>query len=200
MRFFFLLFLSFLLFSCASTPPSNTQNSCMIFEEKKSWYKHTKKSYEKWGVPIHIQLAIIKYESAFQNRAKTERKKLLGVIPWKRKSSAFGYGQVVDGTFDWYKKDTGEYGASRVNFKDVTNFIGWYVNKSHEMLGIRKDDAYNQYLAWHEGQGGFADKSYLDKPELITYARKLEQTAKLYEMQINDCKDVLENRIYWWYF
>ena len=47
----------------------------------------------------------MRQESAFQNRIKPERTKLLGLIPWKRKSSALGYSQAIDATWDWYRKE-----------------------------------------------------------------------------------------------
>jgi hypothetical protein len=50
----------FFIFIACSSIPKNTQNSCAIFEERYLWYKHSKASYEKWGVPIHIQLAFVK--------------------------------------------------------------------------------------------------------------------------------------------
>ena len=92
MRVFILILISFfILFSCASKPPAKQENICSIFEQKSSWYRLANKSYEKWGAPIHVQMSILRQESAFQNRVKPERTKILGVIPWKRKSSAFGY-------------------------------------------------------------------------------------------------------------
>ena len=60
----------FLLVSCSSIP-KNTNNSCSIFfEERYLWYKYSKATYIKWGVPIHIQLAFIKKESDFNWLAK----------------------------------------------------------------------------------------------------------------------------------
>ena len=41
-------------------------------------------------------MAIIKQESSFIADAKPDRRKLLGFIPWKRKSSARGYAQAID--------------------------------------------------------------------------------------------------------
>ena len=58
-RLFIIIF--FLLSACSSIP-KNTQNSCAIFEERYLWYKHAKASYEKWGAPIHLQLAFVKKE------------------------------------------------------------------------------------------------------------------------------------------
>ena len=46
-----------IIFLCSSIP-KNTQNSCAIFEERYLWYKYSKATYEKWGVPIYIQLSI----------------------------------------------------------------------------------------------------------------------------------------------
>ena len=62
------------------------------------------KTEKRWGSPAYVTLAFIKQESDFQQGAKPERIKLLGFIPWKRKSSAYGYAQAIDGTWDIYKK------------------------------------------------------------------------------------------------
>jgi len=43
-----------------------------------------KKSEERWGTPIHVQLAIIRQESTFKFNARPPRKKLVGFIPWNR--------------------------------------------------------------------------------------------------------------------
>ena len=93
-----------LVASCASKPPKQQENICSIFEQKSSWYRIVNKSEEKWGAPIYVQMAIMRQESAFQNRIKPERTKLLGIIPWKRKSSSLGYTQAVDATWDCIKK------------------------------------------------------------------------------------------------
>ena len=127
------------LTSCSSIP-KNTQNSCAIFEERYLWYKHAKASYEKWGAPIHLQLAFVKKESDFNWLAKPPRRKLFKVIPFKRPSSSFGYSQAVVGTWDQYKKETNSPLATRARFKDSVDFIGWYVNKTSKILKPRGGD------------------------------------------------------------
>ena len=67
----------FFLLSACSSVPSNTANSCSIFDERYLWYKHTKKVEQKWGTPIYIQLAIIKMESDFDWLAKACKTKNL---------------------------------------------------------------------------------------------------------------------------
>ncbi len=178
--------------ACSTTPPKNIRDSCDIFEEKDDWYAAANDSYEKWGVPIHVQLAIIYQESSFVHDAKPPRKKLLWVIPWTRLSSAYGYGQIQDSTWDWYLESTSRRWADRDDFDDVVDFIGWYGAVTNRTLGVSKWDAYNQYLAYHEGHGGFKRKSYKKKPWLIKVARKVDNRAKSYRAQLKKCEDSLD--------
>ena len=76
-KYFFILL--FLLSSCSSIP-KNTSDGCSIFSERYLWYKYAKKTEQKWGTPIYIQLAIIKMESDFDWLAKPDRKKIFKVI------------------------------------------------------------------------------------------------------------------------
>jgi len=199
MRPFVIIFLLFIA-GCATTPPSNISDSCSIFREKSGWYKATKAVEKRYGTPIHVQLAIIKQESSFKHNAKPEKNYILGIIPWGRKSSAYGYAQVKDGTWDWYRDKTGNRGADRDNFADAVDFVGWYTNVTQRTLGISKWDAYNQYLAYHEGHGGFKRKTYNKKKWLIKVARKVEASAKQYAVQLNRCEDDLDKGFWLWPF
>ncbi|MBT4645558.1 MAG: transglycosylase SLT domain-containing protein [Pelagibacteraceae bacterium] len=180
--------------ACTSNQQINTADSCIIFDQKKNWYKATKKSYDKWETPIALQLAIINQESSFNQFAKPERKKFLGIFPGSRPSTAFGYAQVTNPTWEWYKTKTGNNNASRANFSDVTDFIGWYTTQSKNIIGISKKDFYNQYLAYHEGQGGWKKKSYLKKKWLIEVAKNVERNAKMYNNQLKDCENSLNRK------
>ena len=180
--------------ACTTIEPYMSVDSCILFKEKKSWYKATKKSYDKWGVPISLQLAIIRQESSFQQFAKPKRKKILGIIPGSRPSSAFGYAQVTNPTWNWYKSNTGNKNASRANFHDITDFIGWYVEQSNKMLGLSKKDAFNQYLAYHEGHGGWKKQSYKSKKWLIEAAKIVEINSNKYNNQLNHCEKQLDKK------
>jgi len=185
---------------CATSPPKNINDACAIFEHRSSWYKSAKHSYEKWGVPIDVQLAIIYQESRFNPDAKPPRTRLLWVIPWTRSSSAYGYGQVKDETWTWYQRATGNNWADRDDFEDVTDFIGWYGNVSHQKLGISKSDAYSQYLAYHEGHGGYRRKSYSGKKWLLRVAAKVNRNARRYRDQLTRCRKKLDRSLGWWPF
>ena len=189
----FLFLLCFLLTSCSSIP-SNTSNSCSIFNEKYLWYKYTKKVEQKWGTPIYIQLAIIKMESDFDWLAKPARQKIFKVIPFKRPSSSFGYSQAVKGTWQQYKKETGNKLATRARFKDSVDFIGWYTNKTETILKISKKDAFKQYLAYHEGWGNY--KYYKKNKKVIGLANKVKKQSEIYKKQLHKCRNSLNKNRY----
>ncbi len=183
-----------MLFGCATSPPKNLDNICSIFEEKPEWYREAKESYRKWKIPIPVMMAIVHQESRFQSDALPPRTKLLGFIPWTRPSSSYGYGQVLEETWDVYIRNTGNRGADRDDFGDVMDFIGWYCDRSHRKCYISRKDAYNLYLAYHEGQNGFNSRTYRGKSWLIQVARKVKQRAILYSAQLARCRGKLEEK------
>ncbi len=182
------LFLGVLLVTgCRQTPPKNIDNLCQIFDEKPRWFKKAKKSQKKWGTPIHVQMAIMRQESGFRFDARPGRKKILGLIPGRRKSSAYGFAQVKNATWDWYKRSTGNRGADRDDFADAVDFIGWYTHITQRKLGISKWDAKNQYLAYHEGHGGYQQGTWRQKEWLINVAKNVDNTARRYSSQLKRC-------------
>ena len=183
----------FFLTGCSSIP-SNTANSCSIFDEKYLWYKHSKKVEQKWGTPIYVQLAIIKMESDFDWLAKPARQKLFKVIPYKRPSSSFGYSQAIKGTWKQYKDETGNKYALRTRFKDSVDFIGWYTNKTEKILKVSKKDAFRQYIAYHEGWGNY--KNYKNNQKVIVLAKKVEGYSNKFKKQLNKCSKSLTTRKY----
>ena len=189
----FVILFIFFLTGCSSVP-SKTANSCSIFNERYLWYKYAKKTEQKWGTPIYIQLAIIKMESDFDWLAKPARQKIFKVIPYKRPSSSFGYSQAVKGTWEQYKKETGNKLATRARFKDSVDFIGWYTSKSETILKISKQDAFKQYLAYHEGWGNF--KHYKKNKKVIGLAKKVEKQSNIYKKQLLSCSNSLNKNKY----
>ena len=187
--------ISFFIFTVSCTSiPQNTSNSCKIFDERYLWYKHSKRVENKWGTPIHIQLAIIKMESDFDWLAKPPRKRLFKIIPFKRPSSSFGYSQAVKGTWEQYKNETGNKIATRARYKDSVDFIGWYTNKSKSILNIPLGDAFKQYLAYHEGWGNY--KNYKKNKKVITIAKKVEKQSQIYKQQLSKCINTLNRNKY----
>tara|TARA_B100000965_G_scaffold80436_1_gene64081 strand:- start:1191 stop:1775 length:585 start_codon:yes stop_codon:yes gene_type:complete len=184
----YILVICLFLIGCVTDRSFDASNICDIFEKNPKWKSYTEDTKEKWDVPVSLQLSFMKQESSFDRTARPPRKKVLGFIPGLRASSAYGYSQALDGTWEEYKQVTGNFNADRKNFKDASDFIGWYVDGSYRLLKLSKNDVYNHYLAYHEGRGGFQKKSYNKKQWLLGVAKKVERQAKEYSSQIKNCK------------
>ncbi|MDP7553837.1 MAG: transglycosylase SLT domain-containing protein [Candidatus Thioglobus sp.] len=194
------LALLLVLSGCFSTPAREVTNICHLLDEKVSWYQAAKKSEAKWLVPMHLQLAIIYQESHFSSNAKPPRNKIFGVIPGLRSSSSYGFTQAKKETWEWYQLKTGNNLASRSNFADSIDFVGWYVNQSEKRSNISRTDAYNQYLAYHEGQNGFNNKTYQKKPWLLEIANKVNNKSNDYKRQLSQCRAQLDSNRVWSFF
>lgn len=191
MKYSTILIAVLILAACSggrSAPPRNLDNACVMLKERKGWSRDLKAMERKWGVPREVILATIYHESRFVAKARTPRKYALGVIPMGRQSSAYGYSQALDGTWDWYKNSTGKRFARRDNFGDAVDFMGWYMNKTKEKTGVSKSDAYNQYLAYHQGHTGFNRGSYRGKQWLLNVASKNRARANMYGQQLATCR------------
>lgn len=185
--------------SCATTPPKRQDNLCSVFSEKPKWFKAAAKSEKRWRVPIAVQMAFVQRESSFEARARPPRKKVFGVVPWKRPSSAYGYAQATNATWERYQKATRSPFADRNDFTDAVDFIGWYNSTSHKTLKIALTDAERLYLAYHEGFGGYAKGSYRRKPEVQRYANLVAQRATKYAVQLKGCRKKFERKRFFFF-
>ena len=189
------LIVFFFLVSCSSVP-KYPANACKIFGERYLWYKHVKKSSEKYGAPVHIILAFVNKESGFNRWAKPARKKIFKVIPYKRPSSSFGYSQAVKKTWELYKKETGNTLALRTRFKDSVMFIGWYMNKTNIINKIPMGDPYRQYLNYYLGWGNYANKTYESDKKAIIFAKNVQKQSNIYRNQLKECQKNLDKKKY----
>ena len=173
---------------CALSPPKNTNDLCAIFAEKKGWYEQARKASKRWGTSIPVMMAFAHQESGFRANARPPRKKILWVLPGPRPASAFGFSQAIDSTWKTYKKSTGRRGADRNDFGDAMDFIGWYNDQSQTINKISKTDAYNLYLAYHEGHGGFRNRSFTRKQWLKNVAERVASQSDVYSRQLQNCE------------
>jgi hypothetical protein len=166
---------------------NQTIDACQMLTDNYDWYIELDKSRQRYGIPISIQLAFIKQESAFKHDARPYKiqngRKVLA-------SSAYGYSQALSGTWGDYKRESGNHIAYRGNFADAVDFMGWYNNKSVKSLNLSHLDTYNLYLAYHEGHAGFKRKTFNSKAWLKNTAKKVEKQAYQYSKQLNYCKTI----------
>ncbi|MEX0318172.1 MAG: lytic transglycosylase [Ruegeria sp.] len=185
------LFAVLVLATCSGgskAPPRNLDNACSIARERPDYIKAFRSTERKWGVPVHVQMATIYQESRYRANARTPHKYVLGVIPMGRQSSAYGFSQALDGTWEQYQRETGKRRAKRDRIRDASDFMGWYMNKSYERNGIHPSDTRNQYLAYHEGHTGYARGTYNSKSWLLRVANDVDARAKLYQQQLASCR------------
>ncbi len=182
------------LVGCASHPPDMPGDLCEIFSQNKSWYRAARKAADRWGSNIHVPMAIMYQESAFEARAKPPMRYFLWVIPRGRASNAYGYPQALDNTWANYQRDAGSRFSRRNNFADSIDFIQWYMHQTMLENNIPKGDAYRHYLNYHEGQGGYARGTYKRKRWLTNAARRVEQNAQQYAVQLSRCERALQRK------
>lgn len=178
--------------ACASMPtPSEREvaDACTLLQKNRAWHEALRDTAKNWGAPMGFQLAIIKQESSFNADALPPRgaRTWFGLFEGERISSAKGYSQALDSTWETYKASTGKWGASRNSFRDSSDFIGWYFSSTGKRTGLGQYDYKGHYLAYHEGAGGYLKGSWKNKGWLVETAANVSRQAARYEGQIARC-------------
>ena len=179
-----------LLSSCGSrynTAPRELDNACAIVNERPSYLRAFKNTQRRYGVPVPVLMAIIYQESKFISDNRPPHRYALGVIPIGRQSSALGYSQALDGTWEEYQRLTGNHGASRERIEDATEFMGWYMTQTVAETGVAINDTRNQYLAYHDGRSGYLRGTWRSKSWLIRIANEVDARAVTYNAQLRAC-------------
>lgn len=168
--------------------PRNLDNACSILTERPHYVRAFRQTERKWGVPPHVLMAMIYQESKFIADNRPPHQYALGVIPTGRQSSALGYSQALDGTWEEYQRDEGGQGTRRTNINDAVDFMGWYMTQTVQETGVSLTDTRNQYLAYHEGRTGYLRGSYRSKGWLVRIAGEVDARADMYERQLASCR------------
>ena len=177
-----------LLTGCVSTSvPSNTNNICQIFDEKRSWYRSAARSEREWGIPVPTLMAVIYKESSFRATARPPRTKILGFIPGKRLSTSLGYSQAKVETWDDYVKATKRRTASRTNFADSIDFVGWYLNRAVRHLGVTAANTEALYASYHVGLSGYQAGAWRNSASITNSIATFQQQVQRYDSQYRAC-------------
>ena len=150
------------------------------------------KAEERWGIPTPVNMAFIYQESGFKARAKPARRKFFWVLPGARPSTAFGYAQAVDGTWNDYLEQSGNWDARRDKFADAIDFVGWYNAMSRRINQIPTHDAAHLYFAYHEGNAGYARGTYREKSWLLNTGSRVQQNSERFNAQFTECQEGLD--------
>ncbi|HWA00742.1 MAG TPA: transglycosylase SLT domain-containing protein [Caulobacterales bacterium] len=178
--------------------PEEPGDACDMFRNQGGWWRAVKSAERRWGAPPALQLAIIRQESGFRYRARPPRRRILWIIPGPHQTSAHGYAQALNSTWDEYKRARGDDGVDRTEFSDATDFVAWYCSVTQRQLGVDYSDARGHYLAYHEGRGGYSRRTYQGDAGLLAAAARVQSYRDAYQAQLDRCSGQL-NR-WWWPF
>ncbi|NIY71614.1 lytic transglycosylase [Marivivens donghaensis] len=190
-RFFLALMIALVLGSCGErqgSAPRELDDACSILTERPHYVRAFRNAKRRWGVEPYVLMAMIYQESKFISNNRTPHQFALGVIPIGRQSSAFGYSQALDGTWEEYQRDHGGYGSRRDDIQDATDFMGWYMAQTTEETGVALYDTRNQYLAYHEGRSGYLRGTYRSKSWLVRIADEVAARSIMYQQQLAYCR------------
>jgi len=67
-------------------------------------------------------------------------------------------------------------------------------NKTESILKISKEDAFKQYIAYHEGWGAY--KNYKNNKMVIGLAKKVKNYSDKYKSQLKKCQKKLNKNKY----
>lgn len=149
-------------------------DACALLDARPHWREALATTRSEWQIPPWYVLAFMHQESSFNPKALST-------------SDAYGYAQVKAPTWDWYMLKRGRSNVSRERFDDATDFIGWYAHQNVARNGVELHDVRSQYLAYHEGLGGFEMGSFMAKPWLLTISDKVVDRAMYYKGQLLEC-------------
>jgi len=182
----------------APNPPVNPDDLCEIFREHTAWYDYASDSQARWGTPIATQMAFVYYESSFRSHAQPPRTVLWGFIPWRRPTTAYGYAQALDPAWGEYLTANGDgFFTVRTDMEHALDFVGWYNHLTNQQLNIPFYNPRQLYLAYHEGRGGYARKTFARKPAVTALASRIQSRAFRYDNQLKSCEQ--EFQCWHWY-
>ena len=154
---------------------TDLDDACDILRDRIGWFTAASDVSEKWQISVPTILALMHQESRFKATAAAKT------------TTAYGYAQALDGTWELYVKENGAVGAKRTSFIASADFIGWYMGLTKQRVGLPLDDVAGHYLAYHEGHGGYRSKRWKKNAKLIAIAKDVARRAETYEEQMRAC-------------
>lgn len=179
---------------CTTQPPSNTEDLCKIFKERPHWYRAAVAAEKRWKMPTPVMMAVMHKESSYVSNARPPRDRLLGIVPWRRSSSAYGFAQATDEAWSDYLRETRNRFADRDDFADAIDFVGWYLHRSHRHLNIAPDDARALYLTYYAGMGGYRRGTWRNNDWLKDAAVRVGKRSARYRHQLERCRGLDRRR------
>lgn len=176
-----------LLAGCAKRLPFVAYDDCIccVVDANWGWKTVLKKTSNRHSISPGLVMSIIFNESSFKQYARPKEEHLWGWFSYQR-SSAYGYAQIKDETWQWYRSHNPGWFQSRTQFSDSADFIGWYYDLFIDRFPDHQNAA-DFYLAYHEGLGGYKRETYRSKKWLVEKSKHVAERAAQYDQQLLDC-------------
>ena len=172
---YFVVTLFCLLLNFSETTKIDTNAGvCEILKQHPNWRKSLKQAQAKYRLEPAFVMALIYQESRFDANAKNKY------------SSAYGYAQVIDGTWKHFQQQI-KSNAKHNNFDDSVEFIGWYMAQLSKILNIKMTDYSNLYTAYMLGATGFKRYRASTFKNHAKIALKVKDYTNLYKSQLRKC-------------
>ena len=137
-----------------------------------------KKSEEKWGTPIYLQLAIIKMESDFDWLAKPPRQNFLKLFHIKDHLALLVIRKLLMEHGNNIKKKQEISLQLELDLKIVLILLVGIRLKTEKILKVSKTDAFKQYIAYHEGWGNY--KNYKSNKKVINFSKESRKNSQIF--------------------
>ncbi|MDC3180935.1 transglycosylase SLT domain-containing protein [Gammaproteobacteria bacterium] len=158
---------------------------CQFVHAHSRWSSVLRKTEQEFEISPGLVMSVIYHESSFRSHVRPPRDIVLGVFPVRLRTE-YGYGQIKDMTWQWYlEKDPGLF-RSRTSFADTARFIGWYYKHYLAVSRPTKKRAYDFYLAYHEGLGGYQRLTQIND-WLDRKSNSVQKYADQFDLVLRDC-------------
>ena len=144
--------LALLVAACAPSVPDRQQDLCAIFQQHPDWYDYAKDAEDEWGVPApHPHgLRPPRIELPQRCAAAPQVRPLDHPVGPRvfRQGIRAGAGPCLERTT---RPSAARSSAAARTWKTPSTSSAGTTTRTSRQLGIAKTDAYNLYLAYHEG-------------------------------------------------
>lgn len=172
-----------------SSPSIDDSDLCSLYRQRLSWYQSSREVAERYEISEAVIMSFLFQESGFRADARPPRRRFFGFLPGRRPSSAYGYAQAIDSTWQQFESELGQ-SMRRDRFADAAHFVAWYSNQLKERLGTRGSDIQELYFAYHHGPTGYGRRDR-SPPQSATAAQVASRTRR-YAAQLEECRRDLD--------
>ncbi|MFC6200014.1 transglycosylase SLT domain-containing protein [Ponticaulis profundi] len=159
--------------------------ACQIFRDRSDWYEAAKETEIRWGLTPEHQLALFAEEWALDGERLPPKWRPTFTLPAKGTPGLpAGF---FEATWQNYKAETGQAGASPNEFADLSDFMGWYFARTSNRTQLSPFDSLGVYYVWKLGPRGYATGAWQSNMWIAQRANRYAERVRLFRRDLEDC-------------